>query len=90
MEYEDLEELLTRYSDALLAEIGAQDELDQALANAYLEGRIDGKNAETRKAQEFDATRPSKMHADLMTVRRKVAETRISLTKAWLYSKAQA
>ena len=85
---EEHERLLKEYGDALIAEVYAQDEIDAVLAGAYISGVIDGKNAEMRKAQEFEATRAFKFNADNATVTRKIIEARISLVKAELYSRA--
>ena len=85
---EEHERLLKEYAHALIVEVSAQDALDAALSAAYISGAIDGKNAEMRKAQEFEATRAFKFKADNATVERKIIEARISLVKAELYSRA--
>jgi len=72
------------------------------LGLAYKSGRIDGKNADARKRQELAVllgdegleelkrTLPvyeaSAMRAE---VRRKAADTHVSLTKAWLFSQCR-
>ena len=82
----DIGQLLEDYEKALLAEIAAQDDLSAVLSSAYYNGKIDGKNAEMRKAQEFAETRNQQWTLERETVRRKVIEARISLEKARLYS----
>ena len=76
-----------------------EDEKSRVVNEAIAAGEIDMKNADTRKQGEFKATDASaacywlqyyvqvaQSKLDQVQVQRKIIETEISLTKAWLYS----
>lgn len=113
MEFEAIATLVADYEEALKVEYHnkceAQEQADGIaekekvlIADAYASGDIDGKNAETRKAQEqvvllSDPWLPKarevlkvKEHRAMgAEIRRKATDARISLTRAWLYSQAR-
>ena len=113
MELNELLELAAVVEQAKLAELQAQRELinaeeslnaikSLALAGAYRDGIINGKNAEARKRQEtaflvvnktyLDTAlevSDTKRDADIAVAKLAGIETRAGLVKAWLYSQAK-
>jgi len=112
MERQEIEKLARDYETAPLeeykAKIVANNKASEAKAieagiitAAYADGTIDGKNAETRKAQEQGLLAASTDHkialgaqstadtdAMFKEIERKRVETLVSLTKAWLHSQS--
>lgn len=112
MDLLDIQNLTEQYKNALLAEYHDAQALVQARAesdklkavlvgNGYDEGTINGKNSETRKAQEAALLAESIDYTESLQVvgeaeslaayseiDRKQAEAMIGLTKAWLYSQS--
>lgn len=113
MEQQELTTLANQYSAALLEEYTAKLKATNAAAETdrvaaeiiavgYAEGgAINGKNADTRKAQErallaesidYKLAQGAQAQADneaaLLEIERKRVEALVSLTKAWLYSQS--
>ena len=112
MDYQEVKDLAESYKDVLgvertskmaLAVISAEVDHKKTtlISAAYAAGQIDGKNAETRSAQEkivlMDDNEYQRLLLDraeqeanvsLVEVERRHAEAVISLTKAWLYSQS--
>jgi hypothetical protein len=112
MDLSHIEDLVMQYECALKdeyrlrrdaeAEEDAYDQLEGLIINdGYVNGVIDGKNKQTRDAQEAaliadsDALRDAReeveqlqRQAERMTAKRKALEAEIGLTRAWLYSQA--
>jgi hypothetical protein len=110
MEKAEIEKLARDYETALLeeykAKIIASNKASEAeaieagiVAAAYADGTIDGKNTETRKAQErgllvastdyqlaLGAQATADTDAMFKKIERERVEALVSLTKAWLYS----
>ena len=83
---EFVEGLVDSYEAALLNKADAQRVYEQQLSALYIQGQIDGKNAETRKAQESAALVEVKSALDSADTELKVAEARMSLYKAAWYA----
>lgn len=112
MNRDEIQDLVEYYGQMLIAEYEAQVEANNAATDVerveavligagYVSGSIDGKNAETRKAQErqilaqsseYAAAREAQTISDdqvaLNVINRKKIEALLSLTKAWLYSQS--
>jgi hypothetical protein len=112
MEQQEIRELAESYGQSLGVEYEAKADANAAateveriasiiIGAGYADGTIDGKNAETRKAQEREALAKSPEYtaakeaqaiaddqAALNEINRKQLEALVSLTKAWLYSQA--
>jgi len=112
MEQQEIEKLARDYETALLEEYKAKIIANNKAAEvaaieaglvgaAYADGTIDGKNAETRKAQErallagsseYNLAVGAQSNADtdamFKEIERKRVEALVSLTKAWLYSQS--
>lgn len=112
MEFEDLKSIVEDYKEALLEELEAktvaakaESEVarikDVVISEAYADGVIDGKNAETRKAQEAAELQAclayaeaqaqaevASKHASRAEIDRKERDAYVSLVRAWLYSQS--
>jgi hypothetical protein len=110
IDVQEIEILASALADAVDAEMRAKQELnalEESLAiakarviyDSYINGDIDGKNAEQRAAQETVALDNNDSIGDLRglranavmklieaSVQHTLIETRVTLTKAWLYS----
>ncbi len=78
-----------------------ESEKSRVVNEAIAAGEVDMKNADTRKQGEFKATdnslgcfwlneyvKAAQNKLDQVQVQRKIIETEVSLTKAWLYSQS--
>ena len=83
-----IEQMVTEYKESLTTEFEAKLAVEARIATAYTSGEIDGKNAETRKAQEVALTTELARAAGLAEASRKAIEAEIGLVKAMLYSQS--
>lgn len=83
---DEIEKLLEEYALALAHNFNARRDYEDALANAYLSGKIDGKNAELRAAQEFAEAGGRKGIMESTALSVKAIEARIGLVKALLHN----